>query len=94
LICDETAKLKPGTRARALPAFFLKAMKDPFSHARLAGVKATQACISYFDAPTLATKFMPALSCLAADNSSRVREAALDCIEVCVLSSKKWQPAV
>jgi len=53
------AQLKEGMRAKVLIPAFLKAFRDPFPHARLAGLKAAAACVNYFDCLTLATKLLP-----------------------------------
>lgn len=56
-------QLKEGTRLRVLLPAFLKACRDPFPHARLAGLKAASACSQYFGEPvTIATKIIPTIA--------------------------------
>jgi SCY1-like protein 1 len=57
-------QLKDGARTRLLLPAFLKACRDPFPHARLAGLKAAAACSAYFDPPSVATKLLPTVCCL------------------------------
>jgi SCY1-like protein 1 len=54
--------IKEGIRARTLLPAFMKSCKDPFPHARLAGLKAAAACASYFDAQDAAVKVLPIVS--------------------------------
>ncbi|EKU20011.1 hypothetical protein NGA_2050800, partial [Nannochloropsis gaditana CCMP526] len=56
------AQLKGGSHARVLLPPFLKACRDPFPHARLAGLKAAAACITYFDPQSMATKVLPVVA--------------------------------
>lgn len=65
-------QLKDGARTRILLPAFLKACRDPFPHARLAGLKAAAACSAYFDPPSVATKLLPTVCCLLV--RARVRE--------------------
>lgn len=63
------AHLKPDShRVKVLVPAFLKACRDPFPHARLAGVKAASACVTYLDPTTLATKMMPVMDLLLVRN--------------------------
>jgi SCY1-like protein 1 len=65
------AQLKEGSRLRIILPAFLKACRDPFPHARLAGLKAAAACASYFDAITIATKVLPTICTLLVGPSSQ-----------------------
>jgi SCY1-like protein 1 len=42
-------QLQPSTRLRMIVPVFLRGMKDPFPYARLAAVRATSACKSFYD---------------------------------------------
>ena len=75
------AKLKDSNRVRTIVPAFLKALKDPFPHARLAGIRATGSCKSYFDAPLITTKILPTVCQLLLDPFGPVREAALECVQ-------------
>ncbi len=75
------AQLKEGNRARILLPAFLKACRDPFPHARLAGLKAAAACTAYFDPPSVATKVLPIVATLLIDGDGQVREVAFQCHE-------------
>lgn len=75
------AKLKDSNRIRTIVPAFLKALKDPFPHARLAGIRATGSCKSYFDAPLITTKILPTVCQLLLDPFGPVREAALECVQ-------------
>lgn len=76
------AQLKGGSHARVLLPPFLKACRDPFPHARLAGLKAAAACITYFDAQSMATKVLPVVASLLIDVDGAVRDAAFHCQDV------------
>lgn len=73
------AQLKDGSRARVLLPAFLKACRDPFPHARLAGLKSAAACTAYFDPPSVATKVLPIVATLLIDVDGAVRDAAFQC---------------
>jgi len=73
------AQLKGGSRARVLLPAFLKACRDPFPHARLAGLKSAAACTAYFDPPSVATKVLPIVATLLIDVNGAVRDAAFQC---------------
>ena len=66
----------PATRKKVLLPAFARALKDPFLHARVAGVKSLQACQEYFEADELATRVVPALGPCLIDPEEDVRNAA------------------
>mmetsp|Transcript_16884 Transcript_16884/g.25431 ORF Transcript_16884/g.25431 Transcript_16884/m.25431 type:complete len:751 (+) Transcript_16884:72-2324(+) len=74
-------KLKESVRNRVLAQAYTKAMKDPFSHCRIAGLKATDASLQLCDPPALMTRLMPQICLLLADKSPDVRELALSVLE-------------
>lgn len=71
--------LNDGSRSRVLLPSFLKACRDPFPHARLAGLKSAAACTAYFDALSVATKVLPIVATLLIDVDGLVRDAAFQC---------------
>lgn len=75
------SRLKEGVRARVICPAFAKAMRDPFVHCRLAGLKAAVACIELLDIPQLSGKIMPQACTLLIDRSGEIREMALSLIE-------------
>jgi SCY1-like protein 1 len=50
------------TKRKVLVPAFTRAIKDPFVHARVAGLMAFMATIDCFDIPELATKVIPNIS--------------------------------
>lgn len=54
--------LSYNTKKKVLVPAFTKALKDPFVHARVAGLMAFMASIDCFDAEDLATKVIPNVS--------------------------------
>lgn len=75
------SKLKEGVRTRVLCNALLKALSDGFVHCRIAGLRATIACLQYIDHPQLAGKMMPMCCKLTLDRSADVRELSLSFIE-------------
>lgn len=75
------ARLKDGVRARVICPAFAKAMRDPFVHCRLAGLKAAVACIELLDVPQLTGKIMPQACTLLVDRSADVREMSLNLLD-------------
>ena len=75
------ARLKDGVRARVICPAFAKAMRDPFVHCRLAGLKAALACIELLDVPQLTGKIMPQACTLLVDRSGDVREMSLNLLD-------------
>ena len=74
-------KLKEGVRVRVLGQAFLKALRDQFVHCRIAGLKATVACVSYLDHSQLTTKILPQACVLLLDRSHEIRELALGLLD-------------
>ena len=74
-------KLKDGVRVRVLGQAFLKALRDPFLHCRIAGLKATLACLSYLDHSQLTSKILPQSCVLLLDRSREVRELSLSLLD-------------
>lgn len=66
--------LPSAARDRVLIPAFLRATKDPFTHARAAGVMAVGATIELFTAMDCATRIFPALTPLCVDAELSVRD--------------------
>lgn len=70
--------LNESVRNKCLASVFGKAMRDNFMHCRVAGLRASQACISMIDPAQLSTKIMPQVCGLLLDRSSEIRELSLN----------------
>ena len=75
------SRLKDGVRTRVIAPAFAKAMRDPFVHCRLAGLKAAVACIELLDIPQLTGKIMPQACTLLVDRSGEIREMSLSLLD-------------
>lgn len=75
-------KLKENVRIRVLCSSFSKSLKDNFLHCRIAGLKASVACLNLLDLSQLTTKIMPQVFSLLLDRSNEVRELALKFIDL------------
>ena len=75
------SRMKEAVRTRVICPAFAKAMRDPFVHCRLAGLKAALACIELLDILQLTGKIMPQACTLLVDRSADVREMALNLID-------------
>ncbi len=82
-------RLKDGVRLRVLCTSLLKALKDSFVHCRLAGLKASIACLQYIDMPQLAGKILPMICTLTLDRSAEVRESALSFMDAAIVLLKQ-----
>ena len=78
-----TPKLKDNVRGKVLCNSYVKAMRDPFVHCRIAGLKAAIASIQYIDHTSIATKLMPQICSLLMDRSTDVRELSLSLLDKC-----------
>lgn len=65
-------------RHRAIYPGFGKAMKDPFVHCRIAGLKSVLSCMDLIDRKFLATKLLPQVCGLVVDPNAAVRELAMN----------------
>jgi len=74
-------KLEDSVRQRIVYPAFVKAMKDPFLHCRLAGLKASMACIQLVDLVSLVNRMLPQVGILAMDSHPDVRELALSVVQ-------------
>ena len=78
-----TPKLKDNVRGKVLCNSYVKAMRDPFVHCRIAGLKAAIASVQYMDHISIATKLMPQVCSLLMDRSTDVRELSLSLLDKC-----------
>ncbi|KAF4548049.1 Hypothetical protein D9617_32g091690 [Elsinoe fawcettii] len=68
--------LGPNTRAKVLVAAFLRSLRDPFVHARNAGLLALAATAELFSEEDCATKLLPAICPSLVDKEKLVRDQA------------------
>ena len=54
---------------------FIRAVRDPFPHARNAGIMAMAATQKYYSSTDIATRLLPALCALAVDPEKTVRDS-------------------
>ncbi|KAJ8076987.1 Nuclear aminoacylation-dependent tRNA export pathway component [Marasmius tenuissimus] len=72
------------TKRKVLVPAFLRALKDPFVHARVAGLMAFMATIDCFENEELATKVIPNMSFTLVDKEKLVRDQAFKAMELFV----------
>ncbi|OCH90251.1 ARM repeat-containing protein [Obba rivulosa] len=70
------------TKRKVLVPAFARALKDPFVHARVAGLMALMATIECFDAEDLASKVIPNMSSTMVDTEKLVRDQAFKTMEL------------
>ncbi|KZT24267.1 ARM repeat-containing protein [Neolentinus lepideus HHB14362 ss-1] len=70
------------TKRKVLVPAFSRALKDPFEHARVAGLMAFMATIDCFEPDELATKVVPSISPSLVDKEKLVRDQAFKAIEI------------
>lgn len=69
-------KLSQAARNKVLAAAFLRSLKDPFPHARAAGINAILITTDTYSIKDVATRLLPAIVPLLIDNSGDVRKLA------------------
>lgn len=72
--------LHPQVRQRVLVSAFIRAMRDPFPPARVAGILALAATQQYFLLTEIANRILPALCSLTVDPEKSVRDPAFKTI--------------
>lgn len=72
--------LHPQVRQRVLVSAFIRAMRDPFPPARVAGILALAATQQYFLLTEIANRVLPALCSLTVDPEKSVRDPAFKTI--------------
>jgi SCY1-like protein 1 len=79
------SRLREAVRSKLLVTSFVKSMKDQFVHCRIAGLRASLACLSLVDVQQQMNKhLMPQLCILLTDRSAEVRELSMQLIEACL----------
>ncbi|PPQ93682.1 LOW QUALITY PROTEIN: hypothetical protein CVT25_012741 [Psilocybe cyanescens] len=72
------------TKRKVLVPAFSRALKDPFVHARVAGLMAFMASIDCFETPELASKVIPNMAFTLVDDEKLVRDQAFKALEIFV----------
>lgn len=91
LLGNIASYLNEGTRKRVLiNAFTVRALRDTFSPARVAGVMALSATSSYYDMTEIATRILPNIVVLAIDPDGAVRTEAFQAIDHFLLMAKQY----
>lgn len=70
------SKMSQTARNKVLAAAFLRALKDPFPHARAAGINAILSTSDFYQIKEVATRLLPAAIPLLVDGSGEVRKLA------------------
>ncbi|OSD01310.1 ARM repeat-containing protein [Trametes coccinea BRFM310] len=70
------------TKRKVLVPAFARALKDPFVHARVAGLMAFMATIDCFDIEDIATKVIPSMAFTMIDKEKLVRDQAFKAMEL------------
>ncbi|KAI0743379.1 ARM repeat-containing protein [Daedaleopsis nitida] len=72
------------TKRKVLVPAFARALKDPFEHARVAGLMALMATMECYDIEEIATKVIPSMSFTLIDKEKLVRDQAFKAMELFV----------
>lgn len=78
------------TRKKILAPGFIRAIHDPFPHARNAGIMAMAATQKYYNPTDIATRLLPALCAITVDQDKSVRENALKVIKSFISIMEKY----
>ncbi|KAI0768728.1 ARM repeat-containing protein [Trametes elegans] len=70
------------TKRKVLVPAFARALKDPFVHARVAGLMAFMATLDCFDIEDIATKVIPSMAFTMVDKEKLVRDQAFKAMEL------------
>lgn len=76
--------LQPGTNRKVLVPAFARALRDPFVHARIAGLMALMATAEVYEKEDLAGKVIPAMSICLIDRERAVREQGYKAMDMFV----------
>uniref|UniRef100_A0A0K3CH41 FGENESH: predicted gene_7.86 protein n=1 Tax=Rhodotorula toruloides TaxID=5286 RepID=A0A0K3CH41_RHOTO len=76
--------LQTSTQRKVLIPAFARALRDPFVHARIAGLMALMATCEVFEKEDLAGKVIPAMSICLVDREKTVRDQAFKAIDMFV----------
>ncbi|KAI0915763.1 hypothetical protein AcV5_003595 [Taiwanofungus camphoratus] len=78
------------TKRKVLVPAFARALKDPFVHARVAGLMALMATIDCFDSEELAVKVIPNMAFAMIDKEKLVRDQAFKAVELYVKKLEEY----
>ncbi|GAA6029397.1 hypothetical protein JCM8097_003658 [Rhodosporidiobolus ruineniae] len=76
--------LSTSTQRKVLIPAFARAIRDPFVHARIAGLMALMATVEVFEKEDIAGKVIPAMSICLVDREKTVRDQAFKAIDMFV----------
>ncbi|KAK2737771.1 hypothetical protein FQN57_007419 [Myotisia sp. PD_48] len=82
--------LSQGSRTKVLAAAFSRSLKDPFVHARHAGLLALAATIDVFPEEDCATKILPVICPALVDKEKLVRDQANKAVELYLQRIRKY----
>ncbi|KAK9722926.1 Nuclear aminoacylation-dependent tRNA export pathway component [Basidiobolus ranarum] len=74
------SSLNDSNKKKVLSNAFVKSLKDPFPHARMASLMALNATVDYYEPVEKATKIIPCISTCLLDPEKMVRDQAFKCI--------------
>ena len=78
------------TRRKVLIPAFLRALKDPFMHARNAGLLSLGCTAQYYGEPEVASRILPALCPMLMDHDKMVREQALKTVKLFIEKIERY----
>ncbi|GBC08197.1 hypothetical protein RclHR1_07960013 [Rhizophagus clarus] len=81
--------LHDSTKKRVLVPAFSRSLRDPFPHARVAGLMALSATSDYYDATDCATKILPCVSLVTIDKEKSVRIQAFKTADIFIKRLEK-----
>jgi len=81
--------LNDSTKRRVLVPAFSRSLRDPFPHARVAGLMAFSATSDYYDATDCATKILPCVSLVMIDKEKSVRIQAFKTADIFIKRLEK-----
>ncbi|KAJ5226901.1 uncharacterized protein N7469_006907 [Penicillium citrinum] len=82
--------LSQGTRSKVLIAAFTRAIRDPFQHARVAGLLALSATIDVFTEEDCAGKILPAICPSLLDKEKLIRDQANKTLDLYIQRVRKF----
>ncbi|KAJ5995502.1 hypothetical protein N7481_002479 [Penicillium waksmanii] len=82
--------LSQGTRSKVLIAAFTRAIRDPFQHARVAGLLALAATIDVFTEEDCAAKILPAICPALLDKEKLIRDQANKTLDLYIQRVRKF----
>ncbi|ORX90168.1 ARM repeat-containing protein [Basidiobolus meristosporus CBS 931.73] len=76
------SSLNDSNKKNALGSAFVKSLRDPFPHARMASLMALSATVDYYEPAEKATKIIPCISSCLLDSEKIVRDQAFKAIGI------------